>query len=323
MSNLAHHLTDSLHEDDIDISGINFTVEKIQELEDVLCSNKTPLAKRFRSLFTLKAINNYQSINSIIKALDTCDSDLLNHELAYCLGQMKNELAIDCLTQILETTSHAVMTRHEAAEALGAIGSERSLELLEKHTKPEFENEVTVRETCELAYAKILFEKENDMSEINKENVLYSSVDPAPPLKNITDVKALGETLMNVKLSLFDRYRAMFTLRNIGTEEAVLELANGFNDKSALFRHEIAYVFGQMQHVASVPSLIKTLEKEDESDMVRHEAAEALGSIATEDCLKVLTKFQSDHKQVVKESAQVGLDMLEYYNSDQFQYAEV
>ena len=41
------------------------------------------------------------------------------------------------------------------------------------------------------------------------------------------------------KLPLFQRYRAMFSLRNMGTEEAVLALAHGFTDKSALFRHEI------------------------------------------------------------------------------------
>ncbi len=62
---------------------------------------------------------------------------------------------------------------------------------------------------------------------------------------------------MDVNLGLFERYKAMFSLRNLGTEEAVLQLARGFEDDSALFRHEIAYVFGQLQHVASVPSLIK------------------------------------------------------------------
>jgi deoxyhypusine monooxygenase len=45
--------------------------------------------------------------------------------------------------------------------------------------------------------------------------------------------------LMNTQLTLFQRYRAMFSLRNLGTEEAVLALAEGFQDDSALFRHEI------------------------------------------------------------------------------------
>lgn len=71
----------------------------------------------------------------------------------------------------------------------------------------------------------------------------------------------------------------MFSLRNRGTEEAVLALCEGFNDQNALFRHEIAYVLGQMQHQASVPALTKVLHNEVEHRMVRHEAAEALGAV--------------------------------------------
>lgn len=41
---------------------------------------------------------------------------------------------------------------------------------------------------------------------------------------------------MNTKLSLFERYRAMFALRNDGGKEAVLALATGFEDESSLFR---------------------------------------------------------------------------------------
>lgn len=47
--------------------------------------------------------------------------------------------------------------------------------------------------------------------------------------------------------------------------------------------------------------------------MVRHEAAEALGSIATEECLPVLKEFAEDDSvpRVVKESCEVALDMVE------------
>ena len=49
----------------------------------------------------------------------------------------------------------------------------------------------------------------------------------------------------------------MFALRDDGSMEAIEALASGFEDESALFRHEIAYVFGQMQDERSVPALIK------------------------------------------------------------------
>jgi deoxyhypusine monooxygenase len=70
----------------------------------------------------------------------------------------------------------------------------------------------------------------------------------------------------------------MFALRDNGTTEAVMALADGLNDASALFRHEIGYVFGQLQHPAAVDALVVTLGRKGEHEMVRHEAAEALGN---------------------------------------------
>lgn len=77
-----------------------------------------------------------------------------------------------------------------------------------------------------------------------------------------------------------------------------------------------------MQHPAAVPALRAALECSAENPMVRHEAAEALGSIGKVECLAVLQQFCGDKERVVKESCEVALDMLEYENSDQFQYAD-
>lgn len=46
--------------------------------------------------------------------------------------------------------------------------------------------------------------------------------------------------------------------------------------------------------------------------MVRHEAAEALGGIATDDCLPVLEEMAKDSSvpRVVRESCEVALDMV-------------
>ena len=49
------------------------------------------------------------------------------------------------------------------------------------------------------------------------------------------------------------------------------------------FRHEVAFVFGQLCHPASVPCLKTCLARGGEMSMVRHEAAEALGSLGEVD----------------------------------------
>lgn len=56
--------------------------------------------------------------------------------------------------------------------------------------------------------------------------------------------------------------------------------------------------------------------------MVRHECAEALGSVATNECVEILNKYLNDKADVVKESCEVALDMTDYANSNQFQYAD-
>ena len=59
----------------------------------------------------------------------------------------------------------------------------------------------------------------------------YSSVDPAPPAPR-KSVPELRVQLLDESLSLFERYRAMFALRNLGTEEAVLALGDGKEQES-------------------------------------------------------------------------------------------
>ena len=120
---------------------------------------------------------------------------------------------------------------------------------------------------------------------------------------------ALEKLLLDTKRPLFLRYRAMFSLRNLGSDEAVLALAKGLRDPSALFRHEIAYVFGQLQSPLSITALAETLADESESDMVRHEAAESLGSIGTEEVMPILKRYVNDKERIVRESCIVAFDV--------------
>ena len=127
---------------------------------------------------------------------------------------------------------------------------------------------------------------------------------------------------MNEEESLFKRYKAMFKLRNMSTPESVNGLCKGFSASSALFRHEIAFVLGQIADPVSTRALITTLKKSEEHPMVRHECAEALGAIATPECFEILKEYAKDNERVVRESCDIALDMCEYENSDQFQYAD-
>jgi deoxyhypusine monooxygenase len=87
--------------------------EKIEEIARVLQDQSRPLKERFRALFTLRNLGGERAIDSISQCFED-PSALLKHELAYCLGQMKDEYAIPVLTRILEDTSREAIVRHEA-----------------------------------------------------------------------------------------------------------------------------------------------------------------------------------------------------------------
>lgn len=91
--------------------------EKILLIGQVLKDSSKPLKERFRALFTLKNIGGKTAIQCISEAFAD-ESALLKHELAYCLGQMKDSDANDILRQVLEDKSQEPMVRHEAGEII-------------------------------------------------------------------------------------------------------------------------------------------------------------------------------------------------------------
>lgn len=217
------------------------------------------------------------------------------------------------------------MVRHEAAEALGAIGANRSRSVLQDvHSREPL---MELVETCRLAL-DVMDWRQKGSDPAYEPAVCacmlnpYSSVDPAPPHPSHQDKSPteLGMILLDDTLPMFARYRAMFSLRNKGGSDCVRELCTALtNDtSSALLRHEVAYVLGQMQHDLSVEALETALRRPDEHDMVRHEAAEALGAIEGrwETVERILEEFSRDDNVVVKESCLVALDAADYWNNN-------
>lgn len=178
--------------------------------------------------------------------------------------------------------------RHEAGEALGAIGTPDCIEPLRQH---EHDDVLEVAETCQLALQRIKFFESPEGKQL-VDNSPYKSVDPTPPALE-KSLQELRECFLDENAEIFERYRAMFALRNLGGAEAVKILTESFqSSKSALLKHEVAYVLGQMQDAHATARLKAVLEDASENPMVRHEAAEAMGSIATAECLEMLKKVR-------------------------------
>jgi len=167
----------------------------------------------------------------------------------------------------------------------------------------------------------LLSSSEKEETEEASDGCRYYSFDPAPPPppSQCTDVSVLRNDLLNAKLPMFERYRALFGLRNMGGKEAVEVLCQVLREDrdSALLRHEVAYVLGQIRDPNSVASLSERLNDIEEHEMVRHEAAEALGCIAPESQKELLEQYVKDPCQVVADSCEVALAM---YDEESFIY---
>lgn len=112
----------------------NVPQSEFNNLEALLLntSGNIPLHNRFRALFTLKALKSDQAVHIISKGRSYLQpgltinvyagfrdpSVLLKHELAYCLGQMKNSVALSTLESILTNEQEDPMVRHEVSLVL-------------------------------------------------------------------------------------------------------------------------------------------------------------------------------------------------------------
>jgi len=308
-------------------------IEDINELSKILQDENIEIRIRTGALFKLRTIGSLECVKILENALiSEKGSDLLRHEVCYCFGQMiSTKENCDEIESFLykevfdDPKKYAPIVLHEAAEALGNINSTNNVKLLERFINHEDD---IIKETCEISVDNIKWMQMTNNGEsegLNKLDLIYKTNDPAPPF-NFKDKKGEYSTIQKVKEVLhdmsrttFDRYRALFTLREFNNEEAVSVLCMCFDkairDKfSPLFRHEVSFILGQMCEKAksALETLEKVLQDEEEDPIVRHETALTLGEITKSKDL--LLKYTLHHDRLIKESCEIALDFVDWWN---------
>ncbi|MGB1859254.1 MAG: HEAT repeat domain-containing protein, partial [Candidatus Thalassarchaeaceae archaeon] len=119
--------------------------KNISNLRNTLCDENEKMFQRMRALFALRNIGGKESVDALAAAYS---SQSALHEIAYVMGQMQDSNAVPHLIDRLEDKEEDIMVRHEAAEALGAIGDRTALSVLEKFVD---DDEVVIAESCEVA----------------------------------------------------------------------------------------------------------------------------------------------------------------------------
>ena len=151
----------------------------IAAFASVLVDQSRPIRDRFRALFTLRSMTGRPgAADALISALtmktnnnNSNDDDdpaflaaakttrlradaLFRHEVAFALGQMQSKKATSALISVLKNECEHGMTRHECAEALGAIGDDSAVDVLREMHEDETQCR-EVRETASLALRRI------------------------------------------------------------------------------------------------------------------------------------------------------------------------
>jgi len=108
------------------------------------------------------------------------------------------------------------------------------------------------------------------------------------------------------------RTRVACILVDFGGEDKVPYIAKVLkNDDNELVRHEAAFALGQMNYSSAIPPL-NDATLHDPSMFVRHEAAIALGVVGSREAKETLEKALNDPDKPVAESAIVALSNIEF-----------
>ena len=261
----------------------------------IASESREACCEKYKRIFTLRNWKDEAAVPELIKLFHGTSSVLLRHEVAYTLGQMQRRDAVPFLEGLLTDSDEDPITRHEAAEALGAIEAPESLDLLARHAS---DGASEVSDTCGLALAQLNYKIAKgacgcerrpqealrlevaaaaaaaadgaDRGDGVDENVepaacewrpaplsaeptsAYTYVSPAPAAK-AAPVATLRAQLLDRAQPLFERYRALFALRDAVPREgsvAIRALCECLSSagESELLKHEIAFVLGQLEH---------------------------------------------------------------------------
>lgn len=299
----------------------------VNVLEEIITNHNYNIKLRMACLFQLRSIGSYEALKALEKAmLLEPSSDLLRHEICYVFGQMiednKNisEIESFCRTEIFDKPDKwAPIVLHEAAEALGNISDTNNIELLKRFA--DYKDDI-IKETCELALANVEWLNKTQKGKTEgldpeSDCRMYNSNDPAPPFNYNKDTQyADYDNLRKILFEedLFNKYRVLFTLRNLGTDKAVDLMCECFSDKfTPLYKHEVAFVLGQMAKTAkkALSKLEEVLQDENENAIVRHETALALGEISKSKDL--LEKYSTHKDLLVAESCIISTEFVDFW----------
>lgn len=305
-------------------------VMSLDECKAIYESADEDVCKKYSVIMTLRHHGNDAAAKILeegYKGLGT--SELLRHDVMYCMGQMRATNSVNFLLERMHDTNEKSIVRHEAGEALSNLTDikEQVIPELEKHWDSEDE---LLRSTVRVAVPKLKALNEN--SRYGKK--YGGTMEPAEPFneeevrdylqsKEIPDAQSHSELLNQVQAQLlkdysevdeFTKYRLCYFLRDtndLRSKEILSDLLSAENRKvtSALLRHELGFILGQINNNDTcIHEALKNASlDESEHPVVRHEAILAFYDITKDEAF--MDQFLKHDDQLIRESVEVATKM--------------
>jgi HEAT repeat protein len=140
-------------------------------------------------------------------------------------------------------------------------------------------------------------------------------------IPEVNSIDHLADILLNPSENLFNRCRAMTSLRNlcIGQEstycdsftiiKVVQALTGAHQAQSTFLRYQLVLTLGQINHESTVPYLLYQLQNDySEDSRVRAAAAEALAALTYENEVEpFMEDFKEDESELVRDFVALAL----------------
>lgn len=254
-------------------------MENVEHWQEVLANPESTVFQRYNCLGMLRTIGTEPAAKALELTYPTLGtSELLRHDVMYCMGQMRQPNSLQFLLAHLQDDQELPIVRHEACEALSNFFD------IKDQILQHFDTELLKPNLPQILKSTLIVAKEKMISfseESNFGKKYLGTIEPAEPF-TLTEIKNLMTKFLGIsenaeelsipgkfwelveKLVLMDlekfgeynKHRLAYFFRDQVDEltdknkpiEMLELLICGKNRDvtTALLRHEVAFIFGQV-----------------------------------------------------------------------------
>ena len=246
----------------------------ISDCRKILTSSSKSVKEKYSALYHLRTYANKEAFKVLREVYPGLNSDLLEHELMFILGQIRIDSSLDYLISILEDKTTSAVVRHEAGEALSNFMKykDKILPILEKYKN---DTEPLVAQTAKIASLKL----QNSHLQERYGVFIDGSLEPAAPFSEEELMEFLHKNNY-IEEGEFFIWPMILEIDKDNVEDLIQKLAKPldrmlFDDSlEEFFKYRLLYLFRNKADVISIIMLTKMMEKQHRqksSTLLRHE----------------------------------------------------